>query len=85
MQVDMAEIELKNNKLDVQWRNYQVCQCSTPGREAERGKVVLCLEPRVASRVVFRTRVQLWFVCPLVGHGPEMGVMPQALMLVLGG
>lgn len=24
MQVDMAEIERKNNKLDVQWRNYQV-------------------------------------------------------------
>lgn len=24
MQVDMAEIEHKNNKLDVQWRNYQV-------------------------------------------------------------
>lgn len=25
MQVDMAEIERKNNKLDVQWRNYQAC------------------------------------------------------------
>ena len=24
MSVDMAQIERKNNKLDVQWRNYQV-------------------------------------------------------------
>lgn len=49
MQVDMAEIERKNNKLDVQWRNYQVTVGIVTGNEYVVG---LCFLQRCGGVVL---------------------------------